>query len=161
MVSEGMGYLLRRALSAVVPVLWPSALSVRGAILRTSSRKDPSLPGPGESGRDRRTQWVTLEHAGSDRDAAAEGKTSEIAVVGETDDVRRHAFRHDPRGRSRRGSLLHGSLLPTGYALDPSDPDVLLLLRPDGTTAAVFSSRGVTAEGLLEAAGTDRGLRTP
>lgn len=47
MASEGMGYLLRRALSAVVPVLWPSALSVRGAILRTSNRKDPSHPGPG------------------------------------------------------------------------------------------------------------------
>jgi CheY-like chemotaxis protein len=52
------------------------------------------------------------------------------------------------------------SLLPSGYALDPSDPDVLLLPRPDGTTAAVFSSRGVTAEGVLEAAGKGRGRRT-
>ncbi|HEX5848483.1 MAG TPA: hypothetical protein VFY59_04745 [Rubrobacter sp.] len=57
----------------------------------------------------------------------------------------------------RHGGLLDTSLLPPGYDLDPSDPDVLLLLRPDGTTAAVFSSRGVTAEGVLEAAGKDRG----
>jgi hypothetical protein len=121
-----MGHLLRRALSATVPVHFRSALSARG----------------------------------SDLDAAAEGKTTEFAVAGETDDVRRNAFRHDARGRSRYNSFLHGSLLPIGYALDPSDPDVLMLLRPDGTTAAVFSARGVTAKGVLEAAGNDRGLRT-
>jgi hypothetical protein len=45
--------------------------------------------------------------------------------------------------------------LPPGYALDASDPEVLLLLRPDGARAAAFSARGVTAEGILEAAGQD------
>ena len=69
-------------------------------------------------------------------------------------------FSFAARGRSRYDSFLHGLLLPIGYALDPSDSDVLLLLRPDGTTAAVFSARGVTAKGVLEAAGNDRGLRT-
>ena len=160
MVSEGMGYSLRRALSTAVPVLWRSTLSVRGAKLRTSSREDLSPPDLGGSGRDHRKQRGTLEHDGADRDAAVEGETIEIAVVREADDVRRNASQHDPRGHSRYDSLLHGSLLPTGYALDPSDPDVLLLLRPDGTTAAVFSSRGVTAQGVLEAAGNDRGRRT-
>ena len=57
-------------------------------------------------------------------------------------------------------AYLLGSSLPTGYAPDPSDPEVLLLVRPDGTTVALFSARGVTAEGVLEAAGPDRGLRT-
>jgi hypothetical protein len=45
--------------------------------------------------------------------------------------------------------------LPPGYALDASDPEVLLLLRPDGARAAAFSARGVTAEGILEAARQD------
>jgi hypothetical protein len=127
MVSEDTDYFLRKALSATVPVLWRSALSVRGA----------------------------------DRGATAEGRTAEVAVAGETDGVRHDASRRDPRSRFRYDSFLHGSLLPTGYALDPSDPDVLVLLRPDGKTAAVFSSRGVTAGGVLEAAGIDRGLRSP
>ena len=126
MVGEGMGHLLRRALSATVPVLFRSALSA----------------------------------GGFDLNAAAEGKTTEFAVAGDTDGVRRNAFGYDARGRSRYDSFLHGLLLPIGYALDPSDSDVLLLLRPDGTTAAVFSARGVTAKGVLEAAGNDRGLRT-
>jgi hypothetical protein len=45
--------------------------------------------------------------------------------------------------------------LPPDYALNASDPDVLLLLRADGTTAAAFSARGATARGILEAAERD------
>lgn len=60
----------------------------------------------------------------------------------------------------RNGCLLDASQLPPGYALDTCDPDVLLLLRPDGTSAAVFSARGVSAEGIMEAAGQDCGRRT-
>jgi len=51
--------------------------------------------------------------------------------------------------------------LPPGYALDASDPDVLILVRPDGTTAAAFSVWGVTAEGILEAAGQDAQATNP
>lgn len=50
-----------------------------------------------------------------------------------------------PSEPPRYGCLLYASLLPPGYALDTSDPDVLLLLRPEGTIAAMFSARGVTA----------------
>ena len=32
--------------------------------------------------------------------------------------------------------------LPPGYSLDESDPDILALRRPDGTTAAVFNALG-------------------
>ncbi len=54
-----------------------------------------------------------------------------------------------------RGAQAGGPPLPPGYALDISDPDVLLLLRADGTTAAAFSARGATARGILEAAEHD------
>ena len=36
--------------------------------------------------------------------------------------------------------------LPPGYVLDHSDPDVLVLLCPQGTVVARFSTRGATAE---------------
>lgn len=42
-----------------------------------------------------------------------------------------------------------------GYYLDESDPDVVLLRREDGTFVAAFSSRGVTREGIMEAAEED------
>lgn len=42
--------------------------------------------------------------------------------------------------------------LPPGYSLDESDPDVLVLRRPDGTTAAVFSALGATPEAIQRAA---------
>jgi len=94
-------------------------------------------------------------------EVAAEGKTTEVAVAAERYGAGHHALRPDQsNGRFRYDSLLLGSSFPTGYAPDPSALDVLLLVRPDGTTAAVFSARGVTAEGVLEAAGPDRGLRT-
>lgn len=61
----------------------------------------------------------------------------------------------DRPGRSARGGEAGAPPLPPGYLLDASDPDVLLLLREDGTTVAVFSAMGATAEGLLEAAEED------
>ena len=36
--------------------------------------------------------------------------------------------------------------LPPGYALDRSDPDVLVLLCPHGAVVARFSARGATAK---------------
>jgi hypothetical protein len=41
------------------------------------------------------------------------------------------------------------------YYLDESDPDVVVLRHQDGTPAAVFSARGVTREGIVEAAEED------
>jgi hypothetical protein len=41
------------------------------------------------------------------------------------------------------------------YYLDESDPDVVVLRRQDGTAVAVFSARGVTREGIVEAAEED------
>ena len=41
------------------------------------------------------------------------------------------------------------------YYLDESDPDVVVLRRQDGTFVASFSTRGVTKEGILEAAKED------
>ena len=41
------------------------------------------------------------------------------------------------------------------YYLDESDPDVVVLRRQDGTFVAAFSTRGVTKEGILEAAKED------
>ena len=38
--------------------------------------------------------------------------------------------------------------LPPGYALDRSDPDVLVLRCPEGTTIARFSARGAKAEAI-------------
>jgi len=41
------------------------------------------------------------------------------------------------------------------YYLDQSDPDILVLSRQDGAFVAAFSSRGVTREGIVEAAKED------
>ena len=38
------------------------------------------------------------------------------------------------------------------YYLDESDPDVLVLRRQDGSFVSTFSVRGVTREGIVEAA---------
>jgi hypothetical protein len=38
--------------------------------------------------------------------------------------------------------------LPPGYGLERSDPDVLVLLCPHGTTVARFSARGAKAEAI-------------
>jgi hypothetical protein len=44
--------------------------------------------------------------------------------------------------------------LPPGYALDRSDPDVLVLLCPYGTVIARFSAWGATAEAVEREART-------
>jgi hypothetical protein len=45
------------------------------------------------------------------------------------------------------------------YHLDESDPDVVVLRRPDGAFVAAFSAQGATKEGIVEAAKRDyRGL---
>ncbi len=49
----------------------------------------------------------------------------------------------------------HEAALPKHYCLDESDPDVVVLRRDDGTFVAVFSARGATSEGLVEAARED------
>jgi hypothetical protein len=46
--------------------------------------------------------------------------------------------------------------LPLGYRLW-RDPDLLLLLRPDGSVAAAFSARGANEEAVELAAWEDRG----
>ena len=49
--------------------------------------------------------------------------------------------------------------LPPGYSLDESDPDIVVLRRPDSTTAAVFSALGATPESIQQAAREDHGGR--
>jgi hypothetical protein len=41
------------------------------------------------------------------------------------------------------------------YHLDESDPDIVVLRRQDATFVAAFSARGVTPEGIVEAAEED------
>jgi hypothetical protein len=41
------------------------------------------------------------------------------------------------------------------YYLDETDPDVVVLRRQDGSFVAAFSARGVTKEGIVEAAEED------
>ena len=49
--------------------------------------------------------------------------------------------------------------LPPAYSLDESDPDVVALRRPDGTTVAVFSAFGATPESIQQAAWENPGGR--
>jgi len=44
--------------------------------------------------------------------------------------------------------------LPSGYSLDRSDPDVLVLRCSRGKAVAPFSARGVTAEAIEQEAKT-------
>jgi hypothetical protein len=44
--------------------------------------------------------------------------------------------------------------LPSGYSLDLSDPDVLVLRCSQGTAVARFSARGATAEAIERVART-------
>ena len=47
--------------------------------------------------------------------------------------------------------------LPPGYALDRSDPDVFVLLCPQGAAVARFSARGAAAEDIEREARTHHG----
>jgi hypothetical protein len=78
-------------------------------------------------------------------------------------------------GRAHFGHRLLGRPLPTSkpgdsarsehgedllfpvfeYLLDESDPDIVVLHRQDDTFVAAFSARGVTREGIIEAAKED------
>jgi hypothetical protein len=44
--------------------------------------------------------------------------------------------------------------LPSGYSLDRSDPDVLVLRCPNGTAIARLSARGATTEAIEREAST-------
>ena len=44
--------------------------------------------------------------------------------------------------------------LPSGYRLDRSDPDVLVLVCPHGTVVARFNARGAAAEAIEQGART-------
>jgi hypothetical protein len=57
----------------------------------------------------------------------------------------------EPFRRRAREQLLP----PSGYTLDKSDPDILVLRRADGSFVAAFSSRAVTSEGIREAVEAD------
>ena len=47
-------------------------------------------------------------------------------------------------------------LLPKfDYYIDESDPDIVILRRPDGSFVAAFSARGATEEGITRAAKDD------
>ena len=49
-----------------------------------------------------------------------------------------------------------GFLFPKfNYYLDESDPDIVILRRQDDSFVAAFSARGVTKEGLFDAAKED------
>ena len=50
-------------------------------------------------------------------------------------------------------------MLPPGYYLDESDPDILILRRLNDTVVAAFSAQGATREGVIEAALQDFGSR--
>ena len=50
---------------------------------------------------------------------------------------------------------MEDAMLPPGYYLDESDPDIITLRRKDGTFVAAFSAQGATREGIIEAAMQD------
>ena len=138
------------------------APSVLGTKSRMPSRDDTPHPTLRGSCGDPRTEGGTLEHGGAARDAKV--KATENAAVRKTGDVGSKASwcaslpLHDCFGS---GGLPRVPSLPHGYVLNASDPDVVLLLRADCTTAAVFSARGVTAHGILEAAGQNDRAANP
>lgn len=61
-----------------------------------------------------------------------------------------------PTKRRHSGKEPHERKLPSfSYYLDESDPDLVVLRRQDGSFVAAFSARGVTREGIIEAAKED------
>jgi hypothetical protein len=57
---------------------------------------------------------------------------------------------------------MEDAMLPPGYYLDESDPDIITLRREDGTFVAAFSAQVATREGIIEAAMQDsRNLEDP
>ena len=50
---------------------------------------------------------------------------------------------------------MEDAVLPPGYYLDESDPDIITLRREDGSFVAAFSAQGATREGIIEAATQD------
>ena len=50
---------------------------------------------------------------------------------------------------------MEDAMLPPGYYLDESDPDIITLRREDGTFVAAFSAQGATRKRIIEAAMQD------
>jgi hypothetical protein len=61
----------------------------------------------------------------------------------------------DDRREGPRAGMEQPTLPKLDYHLDKSDPDILLLRRPNGSFVAAFSVRGVTEEGICETAKED------
>ena len=59
-----------------------------------------------------------------------------------------------------KGPTEEPPLLPPGYGLDRSDPDVLVLRCPQGVVVARFSARGATAKAIEQEAWKDHGGRS-
>lgn len=97
------------------------------------------------------------------RGAVRRGGTGRSGDLPRTTDGRRSRTGTEATAETEAHSEAHSSRanggvsapLPSGYALDASYPDVLLLVRHDGTTAAIFSTMGATAKGIAEAAERD------
>jgi hypothetical protein len=61
-----------------------------------------------------------------------------------------------PAGWGRRVVSTEDLLFPSfEYHLDESDPDIVVLRRQDDAFVAAFSARGVTRQGIVEAARED------
>lgn len=88
-----------------------------------------------------------------------------MAMEGSThrdSEERRSTTRRVDRERASLASAMRNELLrllPPGYQLDRSDPDILFLRRPDGRSVAAFSVRGATHDGVAETAWEDHQVR--
>ena len=67
-----------------------------------------------------------------------------------------------PKTQEGMNPSMEDAMLPPGYYLDESDPDIITLRREDGTFVAAFSAQGATREGIIETAMQDsRNLADP